>query len=64
MLDVERLDTAQRGFQVVQLFLEFGMLLGHLFVLAFPFVSGLLKSLDFAFVMAGLDIGLSESVEC
>lgn len=39
------------------------MLLGHLFVFAFPFISGLLKGLDFAFIMARLDVGLSESAQ-
>lgn len=37
------------------------MLLGHLLVLALPFVSGLFEGLDFTLVVAGLDVGLSES---
>lgn len=38
------------------------MLLRHLLVLGLPFVTSLLSSLDFAFVVTGFDIGLTESV--
>jgi hypothetical protein len=40
------------------------MLLGHLLVFALPFVSGLFKGLDFTLVVAGFDVGLSESAHC
>ena len=37
------------------------MLLGHLLVLRLPFIASLLQRLHLAFVVASLDIGLSES---
>ena len=46
--------------KVVELLLGVGVFLGHLFVLGFPLVAGLLEGLDFAFVVAGLDVGLAE----
>ena len=54
------LDVTHALFQFLQLLLEIGMFLGHFLVLALPFVSGLLESLNFAFVMSSLDIGLSK----
>jgi hypothetical protein len=50
--------------KVVELLLGVGVFLGHLFVLGFPLVAGLLEGLDFAFVVAGLDVGLAEPVTC
>lgn len=49
--------------KVVELLLGVGVFLGHLFVLGFPLVSGLLEGLDFAFVVAGFDVGLAEPVD-
>ena len=46
--------------KVVELLLGVGVFLGHLLVLGLPLVAGLLESLDFAFVVAGLDVGLAE----
>jgi hypothetical protein len=46
--------------KVVELLLGVGVFLGHLFVLGFPLVAGLFEGLDFAFVVAGFDIGLAE----
>lgn len=46
--------------KVIELLLGVGVFLGHLLVLGFPLVSGLLEGLDFAFVVAGLDVGLAE----
>jgi hypothetical protein len=46
--------------KVVELLLGVGVFLGHLFVLGFPLVAGLLEGLDFAFVVARLDVGLAE----
>jgi hypothetical protein len=48
--------------KVVELLLGVGVFLGHLFVLGLPLVAGLLEGLDFAFVVAGLDVGLTEPV--
>jgi hypothetical protein len=48
--------------KVIELLLGVGVFLSHLFVLGLPLVSGLLESLDFAFVVAGLDVGLAEPV--
>lgn len=46
--------------KVVELLLGVGVFLGHLLVLGLPLVARLLESLDFAFVVAGLDVGLAE----
>jgi len=46
--------------KVFELLLGVGVFLGHLLVLCFPLVAGLLESLDFAFVVARLDVGLAE----
>ena len=54
------LEIGQRGRKFVQLLLRLLVLLGHFFVLGFPLVPGLLKSLDLAFVVAGFDVGLAE----
>jgi hypothetical protein len=50
--------------KVIELLLGVGVFLGHLLVLGFPLVAGLLESLDFAFVVAGLDVGLAEPGRC
>ena len=55
-------NVANLCLEVFQLLLHSGVLLGHLLVLCLPLVTVLLESLDFAFEMAGLDIGLTESM--
>lgn len=60
---LRKLDVAHALLQFLQLFLQIGMLLGHLLVLAFPFVPGLLKGLDFTLIVTGLDISLSEPTQ-
>ena len=55
-------NVANLCLEVFQLLLHSGVLLGHLLVLRLPLVTVLLESLDFAFEMAGLDIGLTESM--
>jgi hypothetical protein len=57
------LDVANLGLEVIQFLLDVGVFLGHLLELLLPLVTVLLKSLDFALEVAGLDIGLAESVE-
>lgn len=56
-----QLDVAHALLQFLQFLLKIGMFLGHLLVLVLPLVASLLECLDFAFKMAGLDVGLSES---
>jgi hypothetical protein len=46
--------------KLVELALGVGVFLGHLFVLGFPLVAGLLESLYFAFVVVRLDVGVAE----
>lgn len=53
-------DIAHAHFQLLEFFLEVGVLLRHLLVLRLPFVASLLQCLHLAFVVASLDIGLSE----
>lgn len=48
--------------KVIQLLLGVRVFLGHLLVLCLPLRVGLFESLDFAFVVAGLDVSLAESV--
>jgi len=50
--------------KVVELLLGVGVFLGHLLVLGFPLVAGLLEGLDFALVVARLDVGLAEPAVC
>lgn len=57
---IARLDVANLLDKVVELLLGVGVLLGHLLVLGFPLIARLLESLDFAFVVAGLNVGLAE----
>jgi hypothetical protein len=47
--------------EVLQFFLDGGIFLGHLLELLLPLVTVLLKGLDFALEVAGLNIGLAES---
>lgn len=54
------LNIAYRDFQVVEILLQLGMLLGHVFIFALPLVPRRLEGLHLALVMAGLDIGLAE----
>jgi hypothetical protein len=54
------LDVAHAHFQLLEFFLQVGMLLRHLLVLRLPFIASLLQCLHLAFVVACLDIGLSE----
>ena len=49
--------------KVLKLLLDLLVLLGHLLVLLLPLVAGGLESLDFAFVVAGFDVGLSKSAQ-
>ena len=53
-------DIAHAHFQFLKFFLQVGVLLRHLLVLRLPFIASLLQCLHLAFVVAGLDIGLSE----
>jgi hypothetical protein len=48
--------------EVFQFLLDGGVFLGHLLELLLPLVTILLKSLNFAFEVAGFDIRLAESV--
>lgn len=57
-----RSDVTNLRNEVVELLLGVAVLLGHVLVLLLPLVSGLLKSLDLALVVAGLDVGLAEPV--
>lgn len=54
-------DVTNLCLEVVQLLLHCGVFLGHLLVLRLPLITVLLKGLDFAFEVASLDIGLTES---
>lgn len=56
------LDVADRNLEVVQILLQFRMLLRHLLVLALPLVTRSLERLHLAFVMTSLDVGLAEPV--
>ncbi len=55
-----RLDIANFDLELLQLFLETGVLLGHLLVLLLPLVTLVLEGLHLAFKVAGLDIGLTK----
>src|SRR5262245_64372877 len=55
-----RSDVAELLGEVVELLLGVGVLLGHLLILGFPLVARLFEGLHFAFVVAGLDVGLAE----
>ena len=57
-----RSDVTNLRNEVVELLLGVAVLLGHVLVLLLPLVGGLLKSLDLALVVAGLDVGLAEPV--
>lgn len=59
---LDNLDVANLVLEVLQLLLGFSVLLSHLLVLGLPLVAFGLKSLYFAFEVAGLDIGLAEPV--
>lgn len=54
------LNVADRDFEIVEVLLQFGVLLGHLFVLGLPLVTLCLKCLHLALIVAGLHIGLAE----
>lgn len=56
------LDVANLGDKVVELLLGLCVLLGHLLVLGLPLIPGAFEGLDFALIVAGLDVGLAESV--
>lgn len=53
-------DVTNLCHKVIELLLRVGVFLGHLLVLLLPRVGGLLEGLDFALVVAGLDVGLAE----
>lgn len=57
-----RSDVTNLRNEVVELLLGVAVLLGHVLVLLLPLVGGLLKSLDLALVVAGLNVGLAEPV--
>jgi hypothetical protein len=56
-----RSDVVQVSSEVIELFLSFGIFLGHFFVLRLPLVAFLLKGLYFAFEVSGFDVGLAKS---
>jgi hypothetical protein len=53
-------DIAHALLQLLQLFLQICILLGHLLVLLLPLVATLLESLHFSLVVTGFDVGLAE----
>jgi hypothetical protein len=57
-------NVADLCLEVIQLLLHSSVFLGHLLVLLLPLITVLLKSLDFAFEVAGLDVGLAEPEDC
>ena len=56
-------DVANLGLEVFQFLLDVGKLLGHFLELLLPLITILLKSLNFAFEVAGLDVGLTQPVK-
>ena len=46
----------------MQLLLQIGVFLGHLLVLGFPLAVGDFECLNLSLVVAGLDVGLAESI--
>lgn len=56
------LNVSNLVLELLQFFLKIGVLLCHLFILLLPLVALILKGLDLAFEMSGLDISLSEPV--
>ena len=56
------LNVADGDLEVVQVLLQFGVLLCHLLVLALPLVPRRLERLHLAFVVTSLDVGLAEPV--
>lgn len=56
------LDVANLSLEVLQLLLRSSVLLSHLLVLSLPLVTFGFEGLDFAFEVAGLDIGLAEPI--
>lgn len=54
------LNVAYRDLQVVEILLQFRILLCHVLVFALPLVTGCLQGLHLAFVMTSLDIGLAK----
>lgn len=56
------LNVTNLGDKVIQLLLGLCVFLGHFLVLGLPLIAGGLESLDLALVVAGLDVGLTESV--
>jgi hypothetical protein len=57
------LDGVDLVLEVLELLLDGGVLLGHLFVLGLPLVALLLEGLDFPLEVAGPDVGLPQPVE-
>lgn len=45
--------------EILQCFVRGFVFLRHLFILGLPLVAGILERLDFAFVVAGLNVGLA-----
>lgn len=61
--DIRRyLNIADRNLQLMQLLLQVGVFLSHLFVLGFPLLVRDFECLNLSLVVAGLDIGLAESM--
>lgn len=56
------LNVSNLVLELLQLLLQIGVLLCHLLILLLPLVAFILKGLDLALEVAGLDISLSEPV--
>lgn len=54
-----RSDVPNFKVEILQFLLDSVVLLGHFFILLLPLITACFKSLDFAFVVAGLDVGLA-----
>jgi hypothetical protein len=60
---VRDLHVANLRLEVLQLFLDGGVFLGHLLVLRLPLVTLLLEGLHFTLEVSGFDISLTESAD-
>ncbi len=56
------LERANLDLELLELLLNLGVLLSHLFVLGFPLVPLSLEGLNLAFEVAGLDVGDTQPV--
>lgn len=57
------LDIADRPLQLLELFLDSGVLLRHLLVLGLPLLACGLESLHFTFEVSGLDVRLAQPTQ-